>query len=343
MTSGRLKLLDMCVRDNIRKWLHLPKDTPLGYFYATIKDGGLGIEDMLHKVAVSRVNRLNKLQTSDSPISKEIFNTATVQDQLKWAREVLKRMISPTLESVQKFWKKSLFDTYDGADLKAVAGVKPSYYWLNNDPSLAAKDFIHFNKLRINAIPSKARSNRGRARTDDNRCRAGCIQVETPYHTIQQCFRTHGGRVLRHDAVVKFMASCLREKGFVVHVEPRFITQEGLRKPDLVAIKDNKAILIDPQITAGSNLLRDYRQKLQKYQAVRGLADLVKNQFAVEDVQYAATTISYRGIWHPASYQELKQLRLTEKSLSKITWLVMRGSWLNWTRFQQLTTRIWQH
>lgn len=166
VTSGRLKMLDICVRDHVRKWLYLPKYTPLGYFYATVRDGGLGIEDMLRKVAVSRINRLNKLQTSDSPISKEVFNTDVVQDQLKWARDVLKNVLSPTLEAVQKFWKKHLHDTYDGADLRSVAGVKPSYYWLNNDPSLAAKDFIHFNKLRINAIPSKARSNRGRTRTD---------------------------------------------------------------------------------------------------------------------------------------------------------------------------------
>lgn len=343
VTSGRLKMLDLCVRENVRKWLHLPHDTPLGYFYASNKDGGLGLEDLLRKVAVSRISRLNKLQTSDSPISKEVFNTDTVQDQLKWARDVLRSVVSPTLEAVQKFWKKCLYDTYDGADLRAVAGAKPSYYWLRNDPSLAAKDFIHFNKLRINAIPSKARSNRGRPRADSNRCRAGCSQIETPYHTIQQCFRTHGGRVMRHDAVVKFMASCLKEKGYMVHVEPRFTTGEGLRKPDIIAVKDNKAVVIDPQITSGSDLIRDYRTKVEKYKSVEGLEAMIKSRYAAREVQFAATTLSYRGIWNAASYHELKQLRISEKSMQKITWLVMRGSWLNWQRFQQMNNMLWHH
>lgn len=123
-------------------------------------------------------------------------------------------------------------------------------------------------------------------------------------------------------------------------MEPHFATTEGLRKPDILAVKDHKAILIIPQITSGSDLVRDYRAKVQKYQTIE---EMIKTRFAVNEVQYASTTISYRGIWFAASYLELKQLKLTEKSLRKITWLVMRGSWLNWQRFHQMNSMLWQH
>ncbi|KER18835.1 hypothetical protein T265_12136 [Opisthorchis viverrini] len=38
-----LKALDVAARHAVRAWLRLPKDTPLGLFYAKVKDGGLGL------------------------------------------------------------------------------------------------------------------------------------------------------------------------------------------------------------------------------------------------------------------------------------------------------------
>ena len=38
-----LKALDLLVRQELRRWLRLPKDTPTSFFYAPIADGGLGV------------------------------------------------------------------------------------------------------------------------------------------------------------------------------------------------------------------------------------------------------------------------------------------------------------
>lgn len=72
---------------------------------------------------------------------------------------------------------------------------------------------------------------------------------------------------MRRDVIVQFIAECLKEKGFVEHVEPHFSAVEGLRKPDIIAVKERIATLIDPQ-------------KVVKYKTVRGLAkrdDDIKN------------------------------------------------------------------
>ncbi|CAB0037416.1 unnamed protein product [Trichogramma brassicae] len=69
-------------------------------------------------------------------------------------------------------------------------------------------------------------------------CRAGCGTTETAAHVIQGCHRTHGGRILRHDAICRIAVSSLRQLGWSVRQEPHFHTREGLRKPDVVAVKD---------------------------------------------------------------------------------------------------------
>jgi len=40
-TAKGLETLDRIVRASVRKWLRLPKDTPLAFFHAKARDGGL--------------------------------------------------------------------------------------------------------------------------------------------------------------------------------------------------------------------------------------------------------------------------------------------------------------
>ena len=50
--------------------------------------------------------------------------------------------------------------------------------------------------VRIDALPTKSRTSRGRrAEGPDRLCRAGCNAIDTATHVVQVCFRTQGGRV----------------------------------------------------------------------------------------------------------------------------------------------------
>ena len=69
----------------------------------------------------------------------------------------------------------------------------------------------------------------------DRLCRTGCNVVETATHVVQVCFRTHEGRVKRHDAVSKTF-------------ENRIITSEGLRKSDIICQKQSEVWVIDTQV-----------------------------------------------------------------------------------------------
>ena len=76
---------------------------------------------------------------------------------------------------------------------------------------------LDVHQVRINAFPTKSKtSRRRRAEGSDRLCRTGCNAVETTTHVVQVCYRTHGGRVKRHDAVSKTLAAELRQKRWKV-------------------------------------------------------------------------------------------------------------------------------
>ena len=80
------------------------------------------------------------------------------------------------------------------------------------------------------------------------------------------CFRTHGGRILRHNAVCRVLASGLRDKGWEVTEEPHIPTRAGIRKPDLVAAKDDRVCVIDSQVVSGQQPLSDaHKRKVAKH------------------------------------------------------------------------------
>jgi len=56
-------------------------------------------------------------------------------------------------------------------------------------------------------------------------------------HVIQQCPRSAHARTKRHDAVLKLLSTGLTRKGFTVEVEPAIKTDNGVRRPDVVAYK----------------------------------------------------------------------------------------------------------
>ena len=56
-------------------------------------------------------------------------------------------------------------------------------------------------------------------------------------HVIQQCPRSAHARTKRHDAVLKLLSTGLTRRGFTVEVEPAIKTDNGVRRPDVVAYK----------------------------------------------------------------------------------------------------------
>ena len=158
----------------------------------------------------------------------------------------INNVILDSKAKIGKNWAKQLYRTVDGSSLKHSSDVMSQHRWLQEPTKfVSGSDFIHMNKVRINALPTKSRSSRGR--NHDRWCRAGCSAPETLNHILQICSRTHDIRVRRHDAIVKFLKkNC--SSGYEVLEEPLFRTSEGTRKPDLLFTKDHTTTVVDVQI-----------------------------------------------------------------------------------------------
>ena len=89
---------------------------------------------------------------------------------------------------------------------------------------------------------------------------------ETNNHALLICPRAHKARIDRHDAVLSYLGRNLRRHGFEVQEEPHYRTQEGLRRPDIVATMGILGLVIDAQIVGEqSDLERARTAKIRKY------------------------------------------------------------------------------
>lgn len=334
----KLRDLDNEIRKYIRKWLKMPTDVPLAYLYNDVKSGGLGIPKLDQLIPLLRKSRLEKLESRWGDGVVHLTGSIFYKEQMEWCVKALRHIGNElNKQSRIKFWENQMKTKIDVQDLVDMKNCKSSNSWVNTkSDEVTGRDYVHFHQIRTNTLPSKARTARGR--DTDRRCRAGCLASETNYHVIQQCFRTHGGRVLRHDKIVDmFKEHLVRKDGFSIIKEPHFRTEEGLRKPDLLITKDNKTVVLDVQVVGGGANRRDHDAKRAKYRSVKGLENLIKLRCRSREVEYEAFTITYKGAIEGRSVKLLDKLEIPEHLRFLMVISVLRGAWLNWSRFNAST------
>lgn len=335
-----LKQLDVKIRASTRNWLKLPHDIPIAYIHAPIASGGLGIPCLQYYIPVLRLTRLNKLRRSDRPFCNTIANTRYVTTIVRRCEQALSKIGCLDLRSYHKYWSDQLHGMTDGKDLTYTSNHVSSHCWVDNKSfMLSGKDYVHCHAIRTNSIPTRKRTARGTTNVD-TKCRAGCDLTETPYHVIQQCHRTDTWRVLRHDKIVRVIENHFKGKGAQVDKEPVLATSVGTRKPDLIIKYRNKLLVLDAQVAMGSNLQQSHTAKVVKYRGIPGLDDMLKTRYRVDEVEYHACVLSYKGIWAKGSIDDLKGLEVPDTVLHRIVVIALQGSWLNWQMFNKINTVI---
>lgn len=349
ISDDRLRMLDVRIRGAVRKWLRLPADVPVGYYHASVKDGGLGVPSFRVVVPAIIERRYGGLAESNWPAASAAARTDRIRRKLRWARRLLRKFgmtSADDLTSVAKYWREKLHASTDGFELRESSRVPASTEWIRKrSGQLAGRDYVQSVHCHINALPSRIRASRGRRDGVDTKCRAGCVESETTAHIIQRCFRTHGGRIKRHDFVTRVVAEAMTRRGWSVELEPRIATSLGHRKPDVIAVRDGVGVILDTQVVSGQRPLDDaHRAKRSKYGKHEELVKKVAGRLGLpsaECVRSTSCTISWRGVWSASSVKEMKELLGLDNSVfGLIPSLVLRGSHTNWTRFNQMTSRI---
>jgi hypothetical protein len=135
VSHGYLKGLDTMIRKLIRVWLHIPKDTPMGFFYASQRDGGLGIPNILTESRRLRLNRLRKCANTGDPFLKAMFQLPYLSRILKEAEEPLKvgvddEMVVIGKESLRRCWADRLYTYIGGAGLAHHRDSSDNSFWV---------------------------------------------------------------------------------------------------------------------------------------------------------------------------------------------------------------------
>ncbi|KAK7870238.1 hypothetical protein R5R35_003507 [Gryllus longicercus] len=264
--------------------------------------------------------------------------------RLQWATRLLHRdgLDLSTKTRRDNYWRDRLYNSVDGKELRECHRTNLSTRWVDSNAfKIPGRDYVQHIHTRINCLPTAVRVSRGVRRAGrDVKCRAGCLETETAAHVIQNCHRTHGGMVRRHNTVCHVLAAGLRRKGWSVDEEPLIPTREGNRKPDLVCCKEDIVTVVDAQIISAVSSLNDsHRRKKQYYANNPDMTPKLVENYGVErkNVQYTSCTVSWRGVWSSNSEADLLRMGLTKSVLCSITTRVVQGSHTNWTRVNQMT------
>lgn len=339
---GHLRRADILVRRYVRQWLDLPHDVPVGYFHADIKDGGLGVPSLrwaMPRLRVSRLKRFLVIYTNCLPAGGDLGKDIINLQISRWKHSMMYQG-SPvdTKAREHRMWASRLYEAVDGRALAAANLVPTSHKWISDGTSmLSGRNFIHCIKARINALPARSRTSRGRPQYE-RVCRAGCSAQETPNHIVQQCFRTHAARVKRHDHLVSYLQRSLEQRGFEVALEPVYRLSSGVLKPDVVATKDGAATIIDAQIVGDNvNLGEAHMQKVTKYSS-HALLSSVRSLTGVSQIRVTSCTLNWRGIWSQHSADELHRFGiLGGKDLKVMAARVLQATYNCFSRYMCMT------
>lgn len=142
--------------------------------------------------------------------------------------------------------------------------VPGAHRWVSEGTRLLReRQFMNLIKLRINAMPTLERTSRGRG--VDVSCQAGCRAPGSLGLVLQCCRRGHRGRVKRHN-LARYVCNCLKQLGWMVLWESHFPLPDGTLKPDLVAFKEQDALILDAQVVGtGMGLCFLHHQKVAEY------------------------------------------------------------------------------
>ncbi len=315
VTNWVTKRMDLEMRKFLRKALHLPGDTPVPFFYASAKDGGLGVYCFTTSIPLLKDAARARLANSTDPLVRH----ATV--------EAAPLPTVPTKSLTKKRWAQRLHQSVDGAGLSEAATSPVSSSWvIDGSGLLRGSRCVNAIKIRGNLIHTRLRSTRGRPAAP-TRCDKMCNQQESLGHILQRCPSVQPWRIRRHDGVFDLLAKQLGKKGWSTCREPSIQTPAGIRRPDLIVWGRGRSVVIDVQVVADScatPLLTAHEFKVAYYNWDPITAWVSQKTGAVPS--FSSLTLNWRGIMASASVKTLKDLGLTTLDLKLLVVRSLEGS-----------------
>ena len=119
MSRRTLDFLDKITRAAIRSWVNLPKDTPMAFFHADQRDGGLAMPMLKLSVPLLRIRRITRMVTSEDPVVRGITQLPSFQRDVRFWSKPLSMFGCPIRDGagIQRAMAHGLHTSVDGRGL----------------------------------------------------------------------------------------------------------------------------------------------------------------------------------------------------------------------------------
>jgi len=217
VSGKKLKDLDIRVRKAVRGWIFLPHDTPLPYFHAAIRAGGLGIVELRFLIPCIGRSRLESLRKSKDPVI-----ISMLEDSKSFASKLQKvhrlyrgRGRRGTKSELASSLAQELKTLVNGRGLSQHSLTPAVYGWVGAGTKLqSGRAFVYAIQAPGNLLATPMRAARGRPNTVVA-CQA-CGRINSLSHELQVCPKTSFKRNRRHDRVRDLIATIARKRGHSV-------------------------------------------------------------------------------------------------------------------------------
>ena len=241
----------------------------------------------------------------------------------------------------REYWYGRLTETYDGASLKEARRVGEAHGWIRNASNAIPGDsWIRAMAVRSGSAYTRARAARGRSEAPLTKCQGHCGAQETIAHILQQCSKTHGARIERHDQIVSRLGGRLEQLGYSVQLEP--IVPSGCRylKPDIICQvekihangqRESSIHVLDVQVVATANIMplrHRYLQKVEKYSGPDVVAYCSSHvpPGSRLKLEVHGITVTWNGVVAKESATAMLRLGLTLNDIRKVAADAVFGS-----------------
>ena len=266
---------------------------------------------------------------SPDPVVCAMLETPAARKVLRARQTSLNGTVVATRQGLRSVLAQQLYSSVNGRGLASAPRVPAQHRWVNaGDMTLSGHAYVGAIKIRGNFVATALRSARGRPQTD---IRCDCRGTpETFSHILQSCPRTRASRIATHDKIVGLVISCAERIGYSICREPAIPTPAGIRKPDLILVRDYDLTILDVTIVPDNADLVQSHQDKQVYYDVPAIREWVQLCYEPRHIAFEALAISWRGLLASRSAAALRRLGLSARflrlalaaTLERRTWIV---------------------
>lgn len=223
-------------------------------------------------------------------------------------------------------WRKVEFNKWkhlvaQGHGIENFENDKISNDWLMHYRGIPHRKLITALQLRANVYPTREFLARGRHDVCVRSCRHCGAEYESASHVMGKCPITQDARIKRHHFICETLSREAKRENWTVFQEPHLRDEENeLFKPDLIFVKDAKALVVDVTVRyehSNSSLKEAAVEKAKKYQhLLPQICDLTN----VTSVEFTGFPLGARGKWYERNSELLEALGLSKTRLGRLAW-----------------------